>query len=276
MATAQSIDVPARVENPAITVLAQFGGLTGHAFEAAVRYSAAPPDTPLDLATLRELLDVGGCIAARVLHELAAAGLAVARYLRDAVTGRMLGRRMEWTGPRVTGGAPEEAAAPPPEAAATPVADPAVQALELLVSLADADDRLAFKERELRTLVPFVVDRLAAGDAEAEVFRELTEDLPRPGRTIKTGLLHYRLTKAPKPPMNPPVIPPQALRPRLVECADCRRPGPDLAPGDLCRHCRTGTIPAPLDGAARARRLEQLADSNNSPTRTTRRSADEG
>ncbi|MGW1989886.1 hypothetical protein [Embleya sp. NPDC001921] len=214
-----------------------------------------PADTPLTVDTIRELLGVGAHIARRVLRELTEAGIAVAKRLRDSATGRMLGRLTEWSGPRAAGDAPEPAAA----ADATTVAavdDPAVRALALLRSLADVDERLAFKERELRTLVPFLVDRLAGGDThvEAEVFRELTEDLPPPGRAIKTGLLHYRLTKAPRHP----VIPPQSHRPRLVECADCGRPGPDLTPGALCWHCRTGTDPAPLDGAARAERLLQL------------------
>ncbi|WP_406297734.1 hypothetical protein OG948_19335 [Embleya sp. NBC_00888] len=259
MAVSQRIDAPTPVQDPVVTVLAQYGGLSGRALEAALRYHVMPADTPLTVDTIRELLGVGAHIARRVLRELTEAGIAVAKRLRDSATGRMLGRLTEWSGPRTAGDAPESAAAPAAPDATTTVAavdDPAVRALALLRSLADVDERLAFKERELRTLVPFLVDRLAGGDThvEAEVFRELTEDLPPPGRTIKTGLLHYRLTKAPKHP----VIPPQTRRPRLVECADCGRPGPDLTPGDLCRHCRTGTDPAPLDGAARVRRLLQL------------------
>ncbi|MET7303771.1 hypothetical protein [Embleya sp. NPDC005575] len=248
MAASQGIDAHTTVQDPVVTVLAQYGALSGRALEAALRYHVMPAGTPLTVDTIRELLDVGAHIARRVLRELTEAGIVVAKRLRDSATGRLLGRLSEWSGPRAAGDAPAPAAAP--------VEDPAVRALALLRSLADADERLAFKERELRTLVPFLVARLADGDTEAEVFRELTEDLPSPGRAIKTGLLHYRLTKAPKHP----VIPTQSRRPRLVECSDCGRPGPALTPGDLCRHCRTGTDPTPLDGAARARRLEQLAD----------------
>ncbi|WP_406284329.1 hypothetical protein [Embleya sp. NBC_00896] len=259
MAMAQSIDAPTAVEDPVAAVLDRYGFLQGCALEAALRYHVAPPGTPLSIATIRELIGVGAHIAARVLRELTEAGVAGARRVRDAATGRLLGRHTEWSGSRSAGDAPD---APPEDP------DPAVRALELLHSLADIDDRLAFKSRELRTLVPFVLARLAAGDTEADVVRDLTEDLPPEGRTIKTGLLHHRLTRAPAP-ADPGgavavAVPSQRRsghpRVRLVECDDCGRPGPGLAPGDLCRHCRTGTEPEPLDAIARARRLEQLAE----------------
>ncbi|MFE3201446.1 hypothetical protein [Embleya sp. NPDC059237] len=272
MANSQRTDVPVPVENPAAAVLAQFGGLSGWAFEAAIRYEAAPPGTPISVESIRELLGVGTHIARRVLQELTDAGIAVARRLRDSATGRLLGRLTEWSGPRAVRGAPEAGSPSAPKAApkvaphtasntaptAGPEPDPAVRALDLLRSLADMDERLAFKDRELRTLVPFVQARFTAGATDDEVFRELTDDLPPPSRELKTGLLHFRLTRTPPPPTTP-VIPAQSRRPRLVECADCGRPGPDLVPGDLCRHCRTGTTPVPLDGFARAKRLMQLA-----------------
>ncbi|WP_143657960.1 hypothetical protein [Embleya scabrispora] len=257
MANSQRTDVPVPVENPAAAVLARFGGLSGWAFEAAIRYEAAPPGTPISIETIRELLGVGTHIARRVLQELTDAGIAVAKRLRDSATGRLLGRLTEWSGPRAVRGAPE--AGSPSAPTADPEPDPAVRALELLRSLADVDERLAFKDRELRTLVPFVLARFSDGATDDEVFRELTDDLPSPSRELKTGLLHFRLTRTPPPPAAPK-IPAQSRRPRLVECADCGRPGPDLVPGDLCRHCRTGTAPVPLDGFARAKRLMQLAD----------------
>ncbi|WP_406283180.1 hypothetical protein [Embleya sp. NBC_00896] len=253
MAVSQRIDTPTAVENPEAAVSARFDGLSGCAFEAAVRYAALPPGTPLTIATIRELIRVGAHVAARVLRELTEAGIAAAKHLRDSTTGRMVGRLTEWSGPRAGEAAPAPpAAGPEPE---PEPADPAVRALALLRSLAEVDDRLAFKDRELHTLVPFLAARLTAGESEAEVFRQLTEDLPPEGRVIRTGLLHYRLNKAPK---RAPVIPAQSRRPRLVECADCGRPGPDLVPGDLCRRCRTGTEPTPLDALARSLRLRQL------------------
>lgn len=272
MAVPKRIDVPAPVENPAAAVLAQFGGLSGWAFEAAIRYEAAPPGTPISIESIRELLGVGTHIARRVLQELTDAGIAVAKRLRDSATGRLLGRLTEWSGPRAVRGAPETGSPSAPKAApkagpdtapntaptAGPEPDPAVRALELLRSLADVDERLAFKDRELRTLVPFVQARFTAGATDDEVFRELTDDLPPPSRELKTGLLHFRLTRT-APPPTAPVIPAQSRRPRLVECADCGRPGPDLVPGALCHDCRTGTTPVPLDGFARAKRLMQLA-----------------
>ncbi|MFI1384235.1 hypothetical protein [Embleya sp. NPDC020886] len=250
MAESQGSDTPTPVQDPVVAVLARYGSLSGRALEAALRYHVLPEGTPLTVDTIRELINVGAHVARRVLGELTEAGIVVAKRLRDSTTGRLLGRFTEWAGPRAAGDGR------PPASAAASVEDPAVRALALLRSLADVDERLAFKERELRTLVPFLLARLADGDTEAEVFRELTEDLPPPGRRIKPGLLHYRLTKAPKLP----VIPAQSRRPRLVECSDCGRPGPDLVPGARCRSCRTGIESPPLDAIARARRLEQLAD----------------
>src|SRR3954452_21094864 len=93
MAVPQNITVSASVHNPAVTVLSQYGAVKGQAFEAAVRYGDKPPGTPLSVDTIREILGVGSHIAARVLRELTAAGLAVVERIKDTLTGRMLGRR---------------------------------------------------------------------------------------------------------------------------------------------------------------------------------------
>ncbi|WP_406283805.1 hypothetical protein [Embleya sp. NBC_00896] len=236
MAVPQTIDAPIPSDDSADGVLARYGHLVGRAFEAAVRYEAMPPGTPLDIATIRKLIDVGAHVAARVLRELIEGGLAGARRLRDAATGRMIGRRTDWTGPR-------QADSTTAEAVPARASDPAVEALALLRSLADVDARLTFRDRDLRTLVPFVLDRLATGDTPADLRRELTGDLPARGRPIRTGLLYYRLTKAPRPPTAAPT---QPLAPRLIECADCGRPNRALTPGSLCRDCRPATNPQPL------------------------------
>jgi hypothetical protein len=220
--------VPVSVQDSAASVLTRYGHLSGRAFEAAVRYEAQPVGTPLCIATIRELLGVGAHIGARVLRELIAAGLAVGRRIQDAATGRMLGRRTDWAGPDAPGsaGKPQQA-------------DPAERALALLSSLAAFDKRLTFRERDLRTLVPFVLARFETGATPEDLRRELTADLPT-GR-IKSGLLRYRLGR--RPAVR---IPAQQSIPRLVECADCRRPARGLTPGALCADCRPATDPVPL------------------------------
>jgi hypothetical protein len=228
MAVTQTIDVPTPVQNPTVTVLAQYGAVKGQAFEAAVRYGDQPPGTPMTVTTIRELLGVGAHIAARVLRELTAAGLAVVERTKDTITGRMLGRRTLWAGSRT---------ASSPEAAPVDASPDATRALALLRSLGRADRRLAFRDSKLATLIPYVVARLEAGDTEPDLYRDLTTRLPTRGRPITSGFLYYRLTKAPKPPTIPAQRP---IRPRLIECADCGRPGPTLTPGTLCRACRPG------------------------------------
>ncbi|MYW04550.1 hypothetical protein [Streptomyces sp. SID3343] len=233
MTVLQDIDVPASVQNPTVTVLAQYGAVKGQAFEAAVRYGDQPPGTPLSIDKIRELLGVGAHIAARVLRELTAAGLTVVERIKDTITGRMLGRRTVWAGPGGTG----EATTPEQPS------DDTARAMTLLRSLGRADRRLAFRDTKLVTLVPYIVDRFEAGESEHDLFRELTTRLPAKGQRITSGFLYHRLTKPPNPPKpsKPPTIPAQRLaRPRLIECADCGRPSPTLIPGALCRPCRTG------------------------------------
>src|SRR3954452_3611685 len=184
MAVPQNIDVSASVQNPAVTVLAQYGAVKGQAFEAAVRYGDKPPGTPLSVDTIREILGVGSHIAARVLRELTAAGLAVVERIKDTLTGRMLGRRTLWAGAEHAG-----------EAAPVEVSDDAARALTFLRSLARADRRLAFGNGKLATLVPYIVDRFEAGETEPDLFRELTSHLPAQGRRITSGFLYYRLTR---------------------------------------------------------------------------------
>ncbi|MGC0418279.1 hypothetical protein [Embleya sp. AB8] len=241
MADIKTIDAPAPIDDSAARVLARYGHLEGRAFEAAVRYEAMPSGTPLSIDIIRQLLRVGRHIAARVLGELIAGGLAAGRRLRDGVTGRMAGRRTDWIGPRVAGRGAADRVEEPPEG----VAAAHDEAFALLCSLGDVDPRLAFRERDLRTLVPLVVDRLAAGWTVAELRRTLTRDLPR-GRRIRTGFLHYRLTNATRSGHGSTTAAVPAARqspPRLVECAECGRPNRDLAPGDLCRECRAASDP---------------------------------
>jgi hypothetical protein len=249
MVAPQDIGPFASVQDSPITFSAQFGNLSGHAFEAAVRFSDQPPGTTLSIASLRELLGVGTHIAGRVLRELTAAGLAVGKYVRDAVNGRLLGRHMLWTGPTIAGGLPE----PPSSETVDDVGDQAGQAFSLLRSLGAVDPRLAFRERDLRTLVPFVVDRFEAGDTDADVLRLLTVDLPR---KVKSGLLRHRLTKVPRPKSgdHDGTSARPSVRPGMVECVQCRAPGP-LTPGDRCRGCREATTPQPLSDVSLDRLL---------------------
>ena len=224
MACAEPTDPPTPTDGFDTHLSTEYRGLDGYAYQAADIWSKLPPGTPISIAALRNRLHVGRHIASRVLRELTAAGLAAAQRVRDTATGRLLGRSTIWHGTT------REATTPPPPD------DPSVRALRLLGSLGAVDSRLAFRPRELRTLVPHVLARYAEGDTDADLRAGLTKDLPPQGRRIKPGLLQYRLTT--RPATAPPVEPPRPPAPRpLVECADCGHPNRTLLPGSLCGGC---------------------------------------
>ena len=277
MAAIDTTPEPALDNVPNREVLGDFRHLRGHTLEAALLCADLPPGTPLSIAMVRRLLDAGTHLAGRVLRELVEGSLAAVRHIRDAA-GRILGRRTEWLGPNR-----DDTATPEPPA---PAADePTTRALALLRSLACVDARLTFAERELRGLAPLVLARLDAGESEDALRHALSRDLPPHGRHIGTGLLHYRLTKGgsrkstrPTTPAEPvvlttpasPAVPAQTRGRVMVECADCGRPGPTLAPGDVCDRCPASTEPLRLADIpelpalmARFRRVRE-----HGPTRT--------
>jgi len=223
------------LDAPDRSVFGEFRHLRGHTLEAALLCAELPPGSPMSVGMIRELLAAGAHLSGRVLRELIADGMAVVRHIRDAA-GRILGRRTEWVGPRRA-----DPAVPEP----VRVDEPTDRAHALLRSLADVDARLTFAERELRTLAPLVLERLAAGESEDALRHALSRDLPQPGRHITTGLLHYRLTKG-KRAAPAPTVPAQRRPAVLVECADCGIPGPTLVPGDLCADCRRRRLTEPL------------------------------
>jgi len=222
------------VDAPDRSVFGEFRHLRGHTLEAALLCAELPPGSPMSVGMIRELLSAGAHLSGRVLRELVADGMAVVRHIRDAA-GRLLGRRTEWVGP-----CRADAAATPEPAR---VDEPTDRALALLRSLADVDARLTFAERELRTLAPLVLERLAGGESEAALRHALSRDLP--GRHIKTGLLYYRLTQG-RRAAPAPTVPAQTRPAALVECADCGNPGPTLVPGDVCGDCRRRRLAEPL------------------------------
>lgn len=77
------------------------------------------------------------------------------------------------------------------------------------------------------------------GASEEVVRHALTSGLPTPVHH-PAALLRRRLTDK-LPPQAPTPHPPH----RILECAECRVPGPPEAlPGSFCRGCRDGYAPA--------------------------------
>ncbi|MFJ6317170.1 MarR family transcriptional regulator [Streptomyces californicus] len=187
--------------------------------------------------------------------------------------------------PRTTEGMADTAAAPDPERAPTaPTAAPAQapptagetpatfqatpepvpsEAYLALARLGRNDHRLALSAADCTTLEPLATAWLARGVNVDYLTTALTAGLPA-RIDSPAGLLHRRLTDK-----IPPHIPratesrsPDATEPThealLVECTNCRRPGPPEAlPDGLCRPCHhahtTGsndTTPTPDEVAA--------------------------
>ncbi|MBD3547731.1 MarR family transcriptional regulator [Streptomyces sp. JV180] len=187
--------------------------------------------------------------------------------------------------PRTTEGMADTAAAPDPERAPTaPTAAPAQapptagetpatfqatpepvpsEAYLALARLGRNDHRLALSAADCTTLEPLASAWLARGVSVDYLTTALTAGLPA-RIDSPAGLLHRRLTDK-----IPPHIPratesrsPDATEPThealLVECTNCRRPGPPEAlPDGLCRPCHhahtTGsndTTPTPDEVAA--------------------------
>ncbi|WP_098012545.1 MarR family transcriptional regulator [Streptomyces sp. sk226] len=111
-----------------------------------------------------------------------------------------------------------------------------------LARLGRNDHRLALSAADCTTLEPLATAWLARGVSVDYLTSALTAGLPT-RIDSPAGLLHRRLTDKIPPhiPATAEVDPPGAKEPAhetLVECTNCRRPGPSEAlPDGLCRPC---------------------------------------
>ncbi|MCT7351562.1 hypothetical protein N4P33_05180 [Streptomyces sp. 15-116A] len=109
----------------------------------------------------------------------------------------------------------------------------------LLAALSRETPALSLSRADCASLAPLVEEWFARGATDDAVRAALTAGLPTPVHH-PAALLRRRLTD--KLPPEQPTAP----RPvRLLECSECRTPGPPEAlPGGICRACRGERAPA--------------------------------
>ncbi|MEU1212931.1 MarR family transcriptional regulator [Streptomyces sp. NPDC005790] len=156
------------------------------------------------------------------------------------------------------GSSTQEAPAPPPPWVPAeepvpvpqqrPTADPAPDsaasspAYVALARLGRLEPRLALSAGDCAALERFAAEWFARGVDADYLTQALTSGLPSPiGSPV--GFVRRRLIDK-LPPRLPDAPPPGSaalgVRPLLVECAECGRPGPaEALPDGLCRPCRT-------------------------------------
>ncbi|MGW3580572.1 MarR family transcriptional regulator [Streptomyces rubiginosohelvolus] len=151
--------------------------------------------------------------------------------------------------PAVAGEAPEPTAVPPqrtppraPDAEPTQPTGPSPAYLAL-ARLGRNDHRLGLSADDCTTLEPLAKQWLDRGVTTDYLTSTLTAGLPAEVDS-PAGLLRRRLIDKlpPRLPATPstPANTPTPTRRLLVECTDCRRPGPPEAlPDGLCRPCHT-------------------------------------
>ncbi|MEU1902632.1 hypothetical protein [Streptomyces hygroscopicus] len=154
--------------------------------------------------------------------------------------------------------APAPAPAPAPASAPAPALAPALApaparspAYSALASLGRTDPRMTLSAADCARLEPFATTWLARDADPAHLVQALTAGLPTrvhsPAALARTRL-ENKLPPEPEPEPEPEPRSQITIR-RLVECADCGRPGPPSAlPGGLCRPCRGEAAPAPPGG----------------------------
>ncbi|MEV8598004.1 hypothetical protein [Streptomyces sp. NPDC052012] len=118
----------------------------------------------------------------------------------------------------------------------------------LLAALGRETPALSLSQADCASLAPLVEEWFARGATDEAVRAALTAGLPTPVHH-PAALLRRRLTDKlpPEQPTGPRPI-------RLLECSECRTPGPPEAlPGGICRGCRGERAPeranAPLPSA---------------------------
>ncbi|MFI0742203.1 hypothetical protein ACH4PU_29650 [Streptomyces sp. NPDC021100] len=114
---------------------------------------------------------------------------------------------------------------------------------DVLASVGHTDPRMALSAHECAALEPLAAEWLARGASPAAIRHALVNALPdviaAPG-----AFARRRLTDR-MPPEGTAPRPEQPAPRRIMECTNCRVPGPpETLPGGLCRVCH-GTAPHP-------------------------------
>ncbi|MGW2637570.1 hypothetical protein [Streptomyces sp. NPDC001348] len=240
---------------------------TNHDFTHLPRREAAiaayvdrlPDGADISVKTLAKELPYGQCALRTALNNLHRAGHL--RRGRENITGpggsrwitrswwSRTARDDDWWAAFTRGDVPENA---PPERA-RPTRS---RAHILLAALGRTAPALSLSEADCARLAPLVAEWFARGATDEAVVTALTAGLPTPVHH-PAALLHRRLTAKlpPAPAPRPPL--------RILECAECRIPGPPEAlPGGLCGACRGERSPArphtPLSASAVQVRADEI------------------
>lgn len=210
-----------------------------------------PDGADISVKTLAKELPYGQCALRTALNNLHRAGHL--RRGRENIAGSggsrwitrswwsRTARDDTWWAAFTRGAVPE---APPPE----PARPTRSRAHILLAALGRTAPALSLSEADCARLAPLVAEWFERGATDETVRAALTAGLPTPVHHL-AALLHSRLTSK----LPPPLVPRPPLR--ILECAECRTPGPpDALPGGLCGACRGEHSPArpntPLSASA--------------------------
>ncbi|WP_370743350.1 hypothetical protein [Streptomyces sp. LUP47B] len=199
-----------------------------------------PDGADISVKTLAKTLPYGQCALGTALNRLQRAGhLRRGRERLDSASGghrwitrswwSRTARDDDWWAAFTRGDVPEDTPPPPTRS----------RAHILLAALGREVPSLSLSAVDCAALAPLVTEWFTRGATEEVVRHALTSGLPTPVHH-PAALLRRRLTDK-LPPEPPPDQPPH----RILECAECRVPGPPEAlPGGFCRGCRDGYAPA--------------------------------
>ncbi|MFF1307780.1 hypothetical protein [Streptomyces sp. NPDC058307] len=197
--------------------------------------------TDISVKTLAKQLPYGQCALGTALNRLQRAGhLRRGRERLDSASGghrwitrswwSRTARDDDWWAAFTRGDVPEEPPNRPPTRSRAHI---------LLAALGRETPSLSLSAADCAALAPLVGVWFDRGVSEEAVRHALTNGLPTPVHH-PAALLRRRLTDK-LPPEPPPERPPH----RILECAECRVPGPPEAlPGGVCNSCRDGYAPA--------------------------------
>ncbi|MDH6435357.1 hypothetical protein M2158_003834 [Streptomyces sp. SAI-144] len=200
-----------------------------------------PDGADISVKTLAKTLPYGQCALGTALNRLHQAGhLRRGRERLDSASGghrwitrswfSRTARDDDWWAAFTRGDVPQDPPSRPPTRSRAHI---------LLAALGRETPSLSLSAAECAALAPLVGEWFARGASEEVVRHALTSGLPTPVHH-PAALLRRRLTDK-----MPPELPlPQAPH-RILECAECRVPGPPEAlPGGVCNSCRDGYAPA--------------------------------
>ncbi|WP_406125895.1 hypothetical protein OIE52_23860 [Streptomyces canus] len=200
-----------------------------------------PDGADISVKTLAKTLPYGQCALRTALNHLHQAGhLRRGRERLDSASGghrwitrswfSRTARDDGWWAAFTRGDVPQDPPSRPPTRSRAHI---------LLAALGRETPSLSLSAADCAALAPLVTEWFTRGATEEVVRQAMTSGLPTPVHH-PAALLRRRLTDK-LPPEPPPDQPPH----RILECAECRVPGPPEAlPGGVCNGCRDGHAPA--------------------------------